>query len=480
MSVDKLIDSVSASRRRLVGRVRESSACFPHLRRKRRAVALWILTAYQAQFVLLVLVLFFQFGFPRLRDGVLNRAFPVGISDKVVGLFGGESRAAKYRAGTARATTAFAWVGGGSLVLLAFWIRIPGAMTRSADNARRRELEADSLLNSEPSRSVVLYRSALALACDPEYETELKDKLRAIDQRLSRTGPVTGRGTPHDPENGAVAGRYTIIEELGHGANGVVYRADDAVLGRQVALKELPVRLTEDDVVAPRFRQEARALARLNHPNIVQVYDFIEHDRRMWMAIELVEGGTLASFLERRGTMSAPDAAGLGGRIADAVGFAHDRGVVHRDLKPLNVLLADERTPKVTDFGLAKLTEGEVHTVEGTVMGSPHYMSPEQADGGPIDRRADIYSLGVILYQMIAGKVPFDGDIASVLAQHIRKPPLPLRKAAPNKPVPAKLDRLVTAMLAKKPHDRPDDMGQVSAVLGQLSRKPETASKAKS
>ena len=127
----KLIDSVSASRRRLVRRVRESSACFPHLRRKRRALALWILTAYQAQLVLLVLALFFQFGFPRLRDGVLNRAFPVGVSDKVLGLFGGESRTAKYRAGTARAATAFAWIGGGSLVLLTFCrSTLPKAQTR--------------------------------------------------------------------------------------------------------------------------------------------------------------------------------------------------------------------------------------------------------------------------------------------------------------------------------------------------------------
>jgi tRNA A-37 threonylcarbamoyl transferase component Bud32 len=480
MSAYELIYSVSASRRRLVGRVRESSACFPHLRRKRRAVALWILSAYQAQLVLLALVLFLQFGFPRLRDGALKRAFPAGVSEKVIGLFGGESRTARYRAGTASAATALAWFGGGSLVLLAFWIRIPAAMTRSEDTARRRELEADSLLDSQPSRSVVLYRSALALACDPEYESELENKLHAIDRRLSRTGPASGGGSPHDSDDGVVSGRYSIIEELGHGANGVVYRADDDVLGRQVALKELPGRLTDDDIVGPRFRQEARALARLNHPYIVQVYDFIEHDRRMWMAIELVEGGTLATFLERRGKLPAADAAGLGSRIADAVGFAHDRGVIHRDLKPLNVLLADELTPKVTDFGLAKLTEGEVHTVEGTVMGSPHYMSPEQAEGGPIDHRTDIYSLGVILYQMLAGKVPFEGDIASVLAQHIRKPPPPLRKVASDNPVSAKLDRLVMAMLAKRPEDRPGDMGQVTAALEQLLRKPETAGRARS
>ncbi|MGD8412945.1 MAG: serine/threonine-protein kinase [Candidatus Latescibacterota bacterium] len=475
MFLHGLIESISTTRRSLTRRVHESSADFPHLRRKPRAMALWIFTAYRAHVSLLLLLLILQFGLPRLLNELLDRAIPERTSDKVIDLFGGESRSARYKRGAARSATVLAWIGGGSLVLLAFWIRVPAAVRLAAESAQRYELEADSLLDSRPSRSVVLYRSALALACDPDYEAELKDKISSIDQRLSRAETPGGGARQDGVASGAVAGRYEVVEELGHGANGVVYRANDAVLGREVALKELTGRLSDGDVIAPRFRQEARALARLNHPNIVQVYDFIEHDGRMWMAIELVEGGTLASLLERRTRLPAADAAALAERIADAVGFAHDRGVVHRDLKPLNVLLADEETPKVTDFGLAKLTEGEVHTLEGTVMGSPHYMSPEQANGGPVDHRSDIYSLGVILYQMMAGKVPFQGDIASVLAQHIRKPPPPLSKTAEGNPVPAGLNRLITAMLAKKPADRPGDMRDVAAGLGRFRRKPEKA-----
>jgi len=321
---------------------------------------------------------------------------------------------------------------------------------------------------STPSRSVMLYKSALALTCDEYYERALEQKLHRIDEQLSQSGANPPDGTALGDEEHAVAGRYTIVDELGRGANGVVYRAVDQVLGREVALKELPVQLSNDEHVAPRFRQEARALAKLNHPNIVQVYDFIEHRKRMWMAIELVEGGNLASYLSSRECLSTPEACRLGSEIAVAVAFAHDRGVIHRDLKPLNVLLAGESTPKVTDFGLAKLAEGGVDTLEGTVMGSPHYMSPEQAEGGSITHSTDIYSLGVIMYQMLTGRVPFEGEIASVLAQHIRKPPRRLRDVAPERNIPPKLEKLVLAMLAKSRDDRPPEMREVAADAGPL------------
>jgi serine/threonine-protein kinase len=470
MDVATFLEPVAATKRRLAHRIQESSAHFPLLRRKRRAVALWLLTAHGAQIALLVLILFLQFGFPRVRDAALARAIPESVSGRLAGMFGGQSRADRRRHIAGQAVTMFAWVGSGSIVLLMFWIRIPAAVLHSTAIAREREAEADGLLGSTPSRSVMLYKSALALACDRDHEKAIEKKLHLIDERISRATDDAG-GTGRNDEENAVAGRYTIGDELGRGANGVVYRARDEVLGREVALKELPVQLSHDQHVAPRFRQEARALAKLNHPNIVQVYDFIEYRHRMWMAIELVEGGNLAAYLASRGCLSAPEASRLGAAIAEGVAFAHERGVIHRDLKPLNVLLADGETPKVTDFGLAKLAEGGVDTLEGTVMGSPHYMSPEQAQGGPITHSTDIYSLGVMLYHMLSGRVPFEGEIASVLAQHIRKRPRPLRDIVPENNIPPKMEKLVMAMLAKSGESRPREMREVAATLGGFARK---------
>jgi len=471
MDVAKLLEPVAASKRKLAGRIQESSAHFPTLRRKRRAVALWLLTAHGAQIVLLVMILFLQFGFPRARDAALDRAIPESFSGRLTGMLGGESGADKRRQVTGFVMTSIAWIGSGSIAAIMFWIRVPDAITHSTIIARQREARADPLLSSTPTRSVMLYKSAMALACDAEYEEALSHKLRDIDEQLSRKSDV-GAPQDQDPDGGnTVTERYSITEELGRGAYGVVYRARDEVLGREVALKELPGRLAGDKFAAPRFRQEARALAKLNHPNIVQVYDFIEHRNRMWMAIELVEGGDLASYIEERGVLTVPEACRLGAGIAEAVAFAHGRGVIHRDLKPLNVLLADESSPKVADFGLAKLAEGGVDTLEGTVMGSPHYMSPEQAEGGAIGCGTDIYSLGVILYQMLSGRVPFEGEIASVLAQHIRKPPRRLRQVAPDNNIPPRLEKLVLAMLAKSVDDRPPEMREIAATLTGLSRK---------
>jgi hypothetical protein len=471
MDVAKLLEPVAASKHKLAVRIQESSAHFPTLRRKRRAVALWLLTAHGAQIVLLVLVLFLQLGFPRVRDAALDRAIPESFSGRLTGMLGGESGAERRRQVADILVTSFAWIGSGSIAAIMFWIRIPEAITHSSIIARQREDRADALLNSSPTKSVMLYKSAMALACDADYEEALGLKLQRIDEQLSQGTSADAAQNQNPDGNNTVTERYSITEELGRGAYGVVYRARDEVLGREVALKELPVQMTNDEFVAPRFRQEARALAKLNHPNIVQVYDFIEHRKRMWMAIELVEGGSLASFIADRGRLGVPEACRLGAGIAEAVAFAHGRGVIHRDLKPLNVLLADESTPKVADFGLAKLTEGGVDTLEGTVMGSPYYMSPEQAEAGSIGCGTDIYSLGVILYQMLSGRVPFEGEIASVLAQHIRKPPRRLRQAAPDNNIPPKLEKLVMAMLAKSVDDRPPEMRDISVTLTGLSRK---------
>ncbi|MFW6023913.1 MAG: serine/threonine-protein kinase, partial [Myxococcota bacterium] len=258
-------------------------------------------------------------------------------------------------------------------------------------------------------------------------------------------------------------GRYQIDEELGRGAMGVVYRARDTVLEREVALKELPSRLVRERSLAERFRIEARALAKLTHPGIVQVYDLVENDEGMWIAMELVSGGSLDAPLEQ-GSPPLGEALRLGAEMADALAHAHSQGVVHRDFKPHNVLLTPEGRPKITDFGLAKVArEGPKLTQVGAIMGSPAYMSPEQAAGGDIDHRADAYAFGATLYQMLVGRCPFEGNTASILAAHITQP-------APDPgdfgvELPAALRTLLASLLAKEPADRPNDLAVVAEEL---------------
>jgi serine/threonine-protein kinase len=270
----------------------------------------------------------------------------------------------------------------------------------------------------------------------------------------------------HSDEDGArpgLSGRYSLGQKLGKGAMGIVYRARDTVLDRNVALKQLAFRLAEDDEYAVRFRQEAKALARLTHPNVVQVFDLIEDGGKLWMVLEFVSGGDLASYLKKSGRLSIDSAVSLVLAVAEGLAYAHGQGIVHRDLKPANILLTDDLIPKISDFGIAKLTQSSGLTEVGAVLGSPPYMSPEQCSGGAVDARADVYALGITLYELLSGKVPFEGDTASVLTRQIVESPIALSQLRAD--IPENLERVVHQMLAKKPEDRPENMATVKERL---------------
>ncbi len=268
----------------------------------------------------------------------------------------------------------------------------------------------------------------------------------------------------------ATAQRYRITRELGRGGMGVVHLALDTVLQRDVALKELPHHLVTQADLVQRFRQEARVLARLGHPSIVQVHDLIEDDGRMWIALEYVGGGTLADAMGAAGgSLPWPEAAHIGRQVAEGLAFAHAQGVIHRDIKPVNVLLTGDDPPvaKLTDFGLARMAESGGHTQAGSLMGSTRYISPEQVAGRPVDVRSDLYSFGVTLYETLAGRAPFEGEVAALLAQHVSAEPPDLGVLVPAAP-PA-LVALVTSMLAKDPDERPQAASAVAFELEQLS-----------
>jgi serine/threonine protein kinase len=263
-----------------------------------------------------------------------------------------------------------------------------------------------------------------------------------------------------------LAGRYRVEARVGSGAMGAVYRAEHAVLGRRVALKILNRdRLVGGDTVQ-RFRREAQALSGLHHPNTVRVFDFGASDEGMlYLAMELLEGEALTDRIVREGPLPVQDALDIIQQVLRSIGEAHAQGLVHRDLKPDNVFLARvQHAPvpivKVLDFGIAKAIEGEraidqFETLDGTVFGTPRYMSPEQAAGKPLDLRSDLYSVGIMLYELLSGHPPFvDNDAVVVMARHIREQPVPVCRAAPTRPIPASLEACLAKALAKRPADR--------------------------
>jgi serine/threonine-protein kinase len=251
-----------------------------------------------------------------------------------------------------------------------------------------------------------------------------------------------------------LAGRYQVEEELGRGGMAKVFRGTDTVLGRPVAIKVLAPHFAEDLNFVARFRREAQAAARLNHPNLVGVYDTGSDDGVHYIVMEYVDAKTLADYLAGGGRIMPDRAIELAEAVCRALSVAHAHGVIHRDIKPANIMVTARGEVKVTDFGIARMTEG-ADTIAQTaaVLGTASYLSPEQARGEPVDQRTDIYSLGVVLYEMVTGRPPFSGDTpVAVASKHVLEQPKPPSKLNPD--VPAALDAVIMKALAKNPANR--------------------------
>ena len=263
-----------------------------------------------------------------------------------------------------------------------------------------------------------------------------------------------------------IAERYELEELVGTGGMSSVYRAHDRLLERDVALKVLHQRFLADGEQVERFRREARAVAQLSHPNIVTVIDRGEQDGRQYIVFEYVDGENLKALVEREGPLPERDAIELALQVARALGFAHEQGLVHRDVKPQNVLLNDGGDTKVTDFGIARSLD--VHgglTQTGTVMGTSDYIAPEQARGSRVDAQSDVYSLGAVLYELLTGEVPFKGDnFVAVAMRHINEPPPSVRERRPE--LSPCVDAVVRRAMAKEPRDRFRSMDELCSGLG--------------
>lgn len=254
-----------------------------------------------------------------------------------------------------------------------------------------------------------------------------------------------------------LAGKYRIIKEIGRGGMAVVYEGLHLVLDKKVAIKVLHGRLGVDEAFRQRLIREAKAAAKLDHPNIVQIYDAEMSDECDYIVMEDVEGKDLKTIIEQEGALSVGRILNIAIQIADALRCAHEHGIVHRDIKPQNILIGKDDKVKVTDFGIARATGSSTITLTGTTIGTPEYMSPEQAEGErELDKRSDIYSLGIVMYEMVSGKVPFHAKTPmATLIKHIQEKPQAIKEVMPNTPEP--LGQIIHACLNKKAENRYQD-----------------------
>jgi serine/threonine-protein kinase len=263
-------------------------------------------------------------------------------------------------------------------------------------------------------------------------------------------------------------GRYQILRKLGAGGMANVYLAEDQELGRRVAIKILNDRHANDEQFVERFRREAKNAAALSHPNIVSIYDRGEAEGTYYIAMEYLDGRSLKELILSRGDAPVAVVVEYARQILSALRFAHRHGIVHRDIKPHNVLVDGEGRVKVTDFGIARAGTSQM-TEAGSIVGTAQYLSPEQARGGDVDQRSDLYSLGVLMYEMLTGEVPFSGDTPVEIAmKHLSQTPVP--PSAKRHDVPRELDMVVMRSLAKDPEDRYQTADEMEADLDRVAR----------
>jgi serine/threonine protein kinase len=277
--------------------------------------------------------------------------------------------------------------------------------------------------------------------------------------------PTPQRPTPGGVCSGQlIAGRYALSRLIASGGMAEVWQATDTVLERQVAVKILHAHLGADEQFVQRFRTEAVAAARLHHPAIVSIYDTCSDAGTEAIVMELVRGQTLRQYLDDHGPLPPDEVIDIGAEVADALEAAHRSGLVHRDIKPANILLCDDHRVMVTDFGIAKIRDDPDHTTTGQMLGTVKYLAPEQVEGTPVDGRTDLYALGVVLYESIAGRAPFSGDsqAATALARLHSTPPRP-RQIRPS--VPRPLDDVIMRAMSRQPDDRYPSAPEFRAAL---------------
>ena len=271
-------------------------------------------------------------------------------------------------------------------------------------------------------------------------------------------------------EGSVIGNRYKIQEKIGGMAT--VYKALDQILNRYVAVKVLREEFTTDEEFIKRFNAEAQSAARLTHPNIVSVYDVGQEYNIYYIVMELIQGKTLKQIIEEDGHLSWKWAVNIAIQIASALEMAHKNNIIHRDIKPHNIMITEDGVAKVTDFGIAKAVSNSTITAFGTTLGSVHYFSPEHARGGYTDSKSDLYSLGVVMYEMVTGKVPFDADTpVSIALKHMQEEPVPPIKV--NKEIPFAVNQIILKAMKKDPNERYQNASEMIKDLNIALKRPE-------
>ncbi|CDA30338.1 serine/threonine protein kinase with PASTA sensor(S) [Clostridium sp. CAG:492] len=273
-------------------------------------------------------------------------------------------------------------------------------------------------------------------------------------------------------EGSVIGNRYKIQEKIGNGGMATVYKALDQILNRYVAVKVLREEFTTDEEFIKRFNAEAQSAARLTHPNIVSVYDVGQEYNIYYIVMELIQGKTLKQIIEEDGHLSWKWAVNIAIQIASALEMAHKNNIIHRDIKPHNIMITEDGVAKVTDFGIAKAVSNSTITAFGTTLGSVHYFSPEHARGGYTDSKSDLYSLGVVMYEMVTGKVPFDADTpVSIALKHMQEEPVPPMKV--NKEIPFAVNQIILKAMKKDPNERYQNASEMIKDLNIALKRPE-------
>jgi serine/threonine protein kinase len=291
---------------------------------------------------------------------------------------------------------------------------------------------------------------------------------REIEEAKHTTREATPRETPNLPTGQVFAGRFEILEEVGSGGMGMVYRALDRELGELVALKTLRPELLRDPALVERFKTEIRLARHISDKHVVRTHDLGERDGVYFLTMEYVEGITVRELLDTRGRLGVGSALAIAAQLSQSLIAAHDQGVIHRDIKPQNLLLDATGMLKVMDFGVARLADGSGGLTEvGMLVGTPAYMAPEQLLSETFDERIDLYALGVVLFECLTGRLPFEGNSAvAVIARVIRE--TPPRPSSLNPEIPAVLDALVLRLLSKEPEQRPASAKELVRLLSEL------------